>query len=81
MDFEKMMIEGELIWKSWIDEIRREPWYSHLAKWVPIILVTVGMTIAMKTASFTLGWIVLIVAIAYVLFWVFWLRKRIDRRV
>ena len=81
MELEKMMIEGQLIWKNWIDEIKKTPWYVYFAKMIHIVFFVVGTLIAIKIASYTLGLIVLLVTVAYVLFWAFFLRKRIEPEI
>lgn len=57
------------------------PWYVHLAKVIHLVFFVIGMLIAISISSHILGWIVLLVAIAYVVFWTAWLRKRIERKV
>jgi hypothetical protein len=56
----------------------KTPWYAHLARVIHLIFFVVGISIAISIASYTLGWVVLLITIAYVIFWAFWLRKRID---
>jgi hypothetical protein len=57
------------------------PWYVHLAKIAHLVFFVVGTLIAISISSYLLGWIVIAVTIAYVIFWAAWLGKRIERKV
>lgn len=79
MNLENMVAEGKLIWESFMLSLKTTKWYVYLAKFGHLVLFIVGLSIAAHLSNYLLGWIVLSITIAYVIFYALWIKKRIDK--